>query len=123
MGTRRLFEAEAATRPLVVVFDDVQWGEETFLDLVEGVALLCSGAPLLLVCMSRPELLDRRPTWPVIVRLEPLGGEAVDELIGETVPERLRERIAQAAGGNPLLLERPHRCGKKSLPIPACFDR
>ena len=36
---RKLLEQEA---PLVVVFDDIQWGEETFLDLVEGVS-----APLL----------------------------------------------------------------------------
>src|ERR671937_2813858 len=41
--------------PLVVVFDDVHWGEETFLDLVEHVALLSTGAPILVVCMARPE--------------------------------------------------------------------
>ena len=67
---RKLLEEQA---PLVVLFDDIQWGEETFLDLVEGVALLSSGAPLLLVCMARPELLGaRRSEWPVTVRLEPL---------------------------------------------------
>ena len=69
---RKLLEEQA---PLVVVFDDIQWGEETFLDLVEHVALLSSGAPLLVVCMARPELLDGRPTWPVTVRLEPLNAE------------------------------------------------
>ena len=55
---RKLLEEQA---PLVVVFDDIQWGEETFLDLVEHVALLSSGAPLLLLCMARPELLDAAP--------------------------------------------------------------
>ena len=34
---RKLLEEQA---PLVVVFDDIQWGEETFLDLIEHVALL-----------------------------------------------------------------------------------
>ena len=34
---RKLLEEQA---PLVVVFDDIQWGEETFLDLVESTALL-----------------------------------------------------------------------------------
>ena len=38
---RKLLEEQA---PLVVVFDDIQWGEQTFLDLVEGVALLAGGA-------------------------------------------------------------------------------
>ena len=57
----------------MVVFDDIQWGEETFLDLIEHVALLSSGASILLLCMARPELIERRPTWPVTLRLEPLS--------------------------------------------------
>ena len=87
----------------MVVFDDVQWGEQTFLDLVEGVALLASGSPILLLCMARPELADRRPQWPVALRLEPLPASAVEELIAP-LPSELRERISRAAGGNPLFL-------------------
>jgi len=89
--------------PLAVVFDDVQWGEQTFLDLVESTALLLSGAPVLLVCMGRPELLDRRSAWPVTMRLAPLPEHDIDELIGE-LPNDLRIRVATAAGGNPLFL-------------------
>ena len=59
---RKLLEERS---PLVCVFDDIQWGEETFLDLVEGVALLSSQAPILLLCMARPDLSERRPAWPV----------------------------------------------------------
>ena len=69
---RKLLEEQA---PLVVVFDDLQWGEETFLDLVESTALLSAGAPLLLLCMARPELVERRPGWPAALRLEPLPPE------------------------------------------------
>ena len=76
---RKLLEEQA---PLVLVFDDIQWGEETFLDLVEHVVLLSSGAPLLLVCIARPELLERRPSWPVAVRLEPLTNGDAASLIG-----------------------------------------
>ena len=83
---RKTLEQAAAGRPLVVVFDDIQWGEETFLDLVEHVALLSSGASILLFCMARPELAERRPTWPVTLRLEPLGDEDVDELIPQRIP-------------------------------------
>jgi class 3 adenylate cyclase/tetratricopeptide (TPR) repeat protein len=97
---RKLLEEQA---PLVVVFDDIQWGEQTFLDLVEGVALLSAGSPLLLVCMARPELLTQRGDWPVTLRLEPLPATAVDELIAP-LPSKLRERISRAAGGNPLFL-------------------
>ena len=102
---RKTLEQAAAERPLVVVFDDIQWGEETFLDLIEHVALLSSGASILLLCIARPELTERRPAWPVTLRLEPLGDEDVDELIPERIPGELREKIARAAGGNPLFIE------------------
>jgi class 3 adenylate cyclase len=97
---RKLLEEQA---PLVVVLDDIQWGDDAFLDLVEGVALLSSGAPLLLVCLARAELVSRRSEWPIALRLEPLPDRAVEELIGD-VPPALRTRIAAAAGGNPLFL-------------------
>ena len=102
---RKTLEHASAEPPLVAVFDDIQWGEETFLDLIEHVALLSSGASILLLCMARPELSERRPAWPVTVRLEPLGDEDVDELIPKRIAVELRARIARAAGGNPLFVE------------------
>jgi class 3 adenylate cyclase/tetratricopeptide (TPR) repeat protein len=98
---RKLLEEQA---PLVVCFDDIQWGEETFLDLVESTALLSTGAPLLLVCMARPELLDRRPRWPATLTLAPLAEQEATALVGEAVPDDVRQRIVRASGGNPLFL-------------------
>ncbi len=98
---RKLLEESA---PLIVVFDDIHWGEETFLDLIEHVALLSAGAPLLVVCMARPELVERRQSWPVTLRLEPLSDGDVENLIGARVPDDLRRRIATAAAGNPLFV-------------------
>jgi class 3 adenylate cyclase len=98
---RKLLEEQA---PLVVVFDDIQWGEESFLDLVEAAALLTRGAALLLICIARPELLERRPAWPGVLRLEPLSEDEADELIRDEASEELRDRIAHAAGGNPLFI-------------------
>jgi tetratricopeptide (TPR) repeat protein len=98
---RTLLEEQA---PLVAIFDDIQWGEETFLDLVESTALLSAGVPLLVLCMARPELVERRPGWPGTLRLEPLPPEQADALIGDAVSGDLRERIARAAGGNPLFI-------------------
>jgi class 3 adenylate cyclase/tetratricopeptide (TPR) repeat protein len=98
---RKLLEEQA---PLVCVFDDIQWGDETFLDLVESTALLSTDSALLLLCMARPELVERRPGWPETLRLEPLAPQDAGELIGDDVPDELRERIAHAAGGNPLFI-------------------
>ena len=58
---RKLFEPLGAERPLVVVFDDIQWAEPTFLDLLEYLADWLRGAPVLLLCLARPELLEVAP--------------------------------------------------------------
>ena len=110
---RKLLEAVAAERPLVCVFDDVHWGEETFLDLVEHVADLSRDAPILLLCMARPDLLDRRAAWAggkvnaTTVLLEPLGPEETERLIESLahLDDGLRARIREAAEGNPLFVE------------------
>ena len=115
-AVRKALEAAAATEPLVCVFDDVHWGEQTFLDLVEHVADLSRDAPILLLCMARPELLDRKPGWAggklnaTTVLLEPLSAAETDALIdgllgGADVDGALRERIRERAEGNPLFVE------------------
>jgi class 3 adenylate cyclase/tetratricopeptide (TPR) repeat protein len=100
-AVRKLLEEQA---PLVIVFDDLQWGEETFLDLIESTALLSAGASLLLLCMARPELVEQRPSWPASLRLDPLRPDDADALIGDAVSHELRDRIAQASAGNPLFI-------------------
>jgi class 3 adenylate cyclase/tetratricopeptide (TPR) repeat protein len=110
---RKLLEAHAVDGPLVCVFDDVHWGEETFLDLVESIADLSRGAPILLLCVARPELLDRRPGWAggkvnsTSVLLEPLGPADAEEMVASLaiVDEQLRGRICEASEGNPLFVE------------------
>jgi class 3 adenylate cyclase len=98
---RKLLEEQA---PLVCLFDDIQWGEQTFLDLIEHVVLLSSGAPMLLLCLARPDLVERRAEWPVALRLEPLPDADVDALIPEPLGEDLREKVAHNSGGNPLFV-------------------
>jgi class 3 adenylate cyclase len=110
---RKLLEQEAQDEPLVCVFDDLHWGEETLLDLVEHVAELSRDAPILLLCMARPELLECRPGWAggkwnaTTVLLEPLDVDETEQLLAELggVDEQLRARIVQVAEGNPLFVE------------------
>jgi class 3 adenylate cyclase/tetratricopeptide (TPR) repeat protein len=112
-GFRTLLQEQAQGSPLVVVFDDIHWGEATFLDLVEHVADLSRDVPMLLLCMARPELLEKRPNWgggkwnATTVLLEPLDANEADRLLDELggVKEELKESIRAAAEGNPLFLE------------------
>jgi class 3 adenylate cyclase/tetratricopeptide (TPR) repeat protein len=115
-GVRRLMERAAEERPLVAVLEDVHWAEPGFLDLVEYVADWSRDAPILLLCLARPELLERRSSWgggklnAATVLLEPLAPEESDELIdglldGSELDLELRRRIRDAGGGNPLFVE------------------
>ena len=53
-AVRKLIEALAQDRPVVLVFDDVQWAEPTFLDLLDHLADRTRNARVLLVCVARP---------------------------------------------------------------------
>ena len=94
----------------MLVFDDIQWAEEALLDLIEHVAFVSSGAPILLVCMARPELLDRRPGWRGLMRLEPLTPQEAEQMISARIGDRppdaaMSQRIVAAADGNPLFVQ------------------
>ena len=116
-AVRRLFERLAGERPLIVGFDDLQWAEPTFLELVEYLVGWSRDAPILVVCLARPELLDKHPTWLAVspsstsITLEPLSeGEAESLLMGlmrgeAELSSDLLARITRAAEGNPLFVE------------------
>ena len=111
---RRLFETLGARRPLVVVLDDVHWGEPTFLDLVEHLADWSRGVPILLLCIARPELFDARPGWgggkpnATSVLLEPLSERRV------RAPDRESRRRDRTGRGGALAHRRRGR-GQSAL--------
>jgi DNA-binding SARP family transcriptional activator len=109
-AARTLLGHFAAQGPVVVVLDDLHWAVPTFLDLVEYVVRAIDG-PLLVVSVTRPELLERRPAWSEgATTLEPIGGDDA-RLLVDALPERdaLDETLASAildtAAGVPLFLE------------------
>jgi DNA-binding SARP family transcriptional activator len=114
-ATRRLLETLARREPLLVIFDDLHWAEPTFLDLVETLAAQAEDAPMLLLCLARPELLEQRPAWPagarrtVSIQLEPLAADdaatLLDALAEVPPPAWGRKQLLAAAAGNPLFLE------------------
>ena len=111
---RRLFEALAEERPVVMYIDDLQWAEPMMLDLLDHVADLSRGKPILLLCTARPELLEERLGWgggklnAITVLLEPLPiheSEALLDQLGDGLDGEARARVIAASEGNPLFLE------------------
>jgi len=111
---RRMVALLAGQRPLVIGIDDAHWADDGLLDLLEEVVFRLDDVPLMVLCTSRPELLERRPDFGRSARnvtqieLRPLTAEAADELAVALLPAEdraLAGRVAQASGGNPFFAE------------------
>jgi class 3 adenylate cyclase/tetratricopeptide (TPR) repeat protein len=106
-AVRRLLEAMSERRPVVVALEDLHWAEPTMLDLVEYVAAFARG-PLVLLCIARPELLEKRPNLSAVtLELDQLDDGEVAELVEALGVEDagLRSRITATSEGNPLFAE------------------
>jgi class 3 adenylate cyclase/tetratricopeptide (TPR) repeat protein len=115
-AVRRLLEALARERLVVLVLDDLHWAEPSLLELVEHITEWSRDAPILVLCAARTELLERHPGWAdgkpnaTTILLEPLESEEsarlLDGLVGEgSLDAEARIRITDLAGGNPLFME------------------
>ena len=107
---RRLLETLSRRLPVVVVLEDMHWAAGAFFDLVDYLDGW-TAAPVLLVCLGRLELLERRPEWrDDALMLEPLGDADARALVS-SLPEQpllddaALDRAVEAAEGNPLFLE------------------
>jgi DNA-binding SARP family transcriptional activator/tetratricopeptide (TPR) repeat protein len=128
-AVRRLLETLARRRPLLVTLEDLHWAEPTFLDLVQYLAGK-TAAPLLLLALARPELLEARPTWGEgreAIELAPLPEDESASLVAsaaKALPTSARVRVLEAAEGNPLFLEQlaawraEHPVGDGEQPLP-----
>ena len=110
-GIRKAFETLAADGPLVAVFEDIHWAESTLVDLIEHLASTVGDSPLVLLCASRPDLIEQRPNWAdrELLRLEPLSEDesarVIENVLGAEVAGQISDRIIEAAEGNPLFVE------------------
>ena len=113
---RKFFEELAAQRPLILVFEDLQWADEGLLDFVDQLADWVTDVPMLVVCTTRPELLARRPGWSggklnaSTIALEPLSDVETARLMSSlldrsVLPVEVQRTLLERAGGNPLYAE------------------
>jgi len=115
-GIRQHLEAIAARGPLVVVIDDLQWADPAALDVLAQLADRSSAVPLLLVCVARPELLERHASWSAgradasLLVLEPLDESDTRTLLArllgiEDLPPLVGSWVLERSAGNPLFCE------------------
>lgn len=112
---RRLLEELAGDGPLLMVLDDVHWADQPLLDLIDYLVDWLR-APVMIVCIARPELLDVKPRWGgghaqvSSVVLAPLDDQSALLLLDSQLGDRRlslaqRAQILRTAEGNPLFAE------------------
>jgi predicted ATPase/class 3 adenylate cyclase len=108
---RLFFELLSDADPVIMVFEDMHWADPSLLDFVEYLLEWSRDHPLYVITLTRPELMERRPTWGASLRtfssiyLEPLSEQAMEELLSGFVPglpQQLRAQILARAEGVPL---------------------
>jgi class 3 adenylate cyclase/tetratricopeptide (TPR) repeat protein len=108
---RILFERLAEESPTILVFEDMQWADESLLDFLEYLLEWSRNRSIYVLVLARPELVDMRSSWGAGKRnfaslyLEPLAPEAMGDLLAGLVPglpDDLRARILERAEGVPL---------------------
>ena len=115
-GMRAFCQALAQRSPLLLILEDSHSAEDVTLDYLEHAADWIREVPLLLLILSRPELLERRATWmggkrsATSLFLDPLAGEESRALVqailgGKPAPEPLLDQVLARAEGNPLFIE------------------
>ncbi len=101
---------------LVLVVDDIHWASQPLLDLLDDLVTGLEQTAVLILCPSRPELLDQRPSWGTgrltssSLTLSPLSVQSAELLLRalletETVPEHVAGAILAPAEGNPFFVE------------------
>lgn len=119
-AARHLLDVISGSRPVVMVWEDLHWAAPTLLDLIDDMAAWLVDAPVLLVCVARPELLEIRPSWgggkasALTVELGPLTSEQSMALVSELITQQdvqahgdddMPRRVAAQCDGNPLFAE------------------
>ena len=121
LAARRLFSRIAAEKPLVLIFDDFHWIDDSSVRLLEHLLPLIERVPLLICLLSRPnhtkqgtlfwdaadELLPQKHTRIQLSLLSETEGEQlVTSLLGsKSVPLELQKAILRRSEGNPFYIE------------------
>jgi class 3 adenylate cyclase len=110
---RHFLEAIAERAPCALVFEDIHWADDVLIDFIDHLADRASGVPILILCTTRPELFERRPSWAGgktnahTISLQPLSDSEIGTLIERllstaSVSDELRSKVTESIAGNPL---------------------
>jgi tetratricopeptide (TPR) repeat protein len=131
---RRFVESLAERYPIVLVFEDLHWADDTLLNFIDHLVDWARDVPILVLCTARPELLERRPGWgggksnALTLRLTALSdadsAQILSNALGTPVlAAETQQLLLERASGNPLYAEQfarllVERGSAQDLPLP-----
>ena len=118
---RRFFERLATERPLVLVFEDLHWTDQSSTELIEHLLPLVEAVPMLIIGAGRPErdnpaarlraaALHGYSSRYTEIRLAPLTADDTQQLVqrllaADTAPSPIADVVLRKAEGNPFFVE------------------
>jgi class 3 adenylate cyclase/tetratricopeptide (TPR) repeat protein len=103
-GCRLFFERMAASAPVILVFEDLQWADSGLLDFIDYLLDWSADFPIFVLTLGRPELRERRPAWQPLT-LDPLTPQVIATILeglAPGLPDELVADIVHRADGIPL---------------------
>jgi class 3 adenylate cyclase/tetratricopeptide (TPR) repeat protein len=109
--------ASSQRAPVIIFLDDIHWADDSSLDAVNYLVQSLPKQRLMVICLTRPQLFERRPRWGegqishTRMELTTLstrdGRRLVEEILQKMgqVPLALRELVVSSAEGNPFYIE------------------
>ena len=111
------FQGMSEQFPVVIILEDIHWADDSSLDMLNRLARRITGQRLLVVCVARHRLYERRPHWGEglayhrRLELQPLTNHDSSQLVSEIlqkvdqIPDALQELVVIGAEGNPFYIE------------------
>jgi class 3 adenylate cyclase/tetratricopeptide (TPR) repeat protein len=117
ISLREYFKATSQQLPVVIFLEDIHWADDSSLDAIKDLGRITAEYPLVLVCLARPILYERRPYWGEgqdyhrRLDLKPLSKRESRQLVEEIlrnmkqISSDLRDMVVQSTEGNPFYIE------------------
>jgi len=124
-AVQQVMEAVATDAGLALVWEDVHAAADEQLELIEALSRAAEALPVISVCLTRPQLFERRPSWgggrwARVDELPGLPPEDLGAMAAQLAPQLTDgvEDLVERCDGNPQVLQLMLQCAQVGDDVP-----